>query len=228
MRRPYRNLQSCAASSRFPVPLRLRSDKRCTAETCGPCSRRKLVICKRHVSPASSSWRLSSRFLPQHHRGAAVKATETDSLSSSEFVHNGPRQVSTTVGAKAAASCDDWSPYRIGGKAAGCPLLRFRLPINPPRLSPHRDAVRRLFAAAENEPPLQRNQMFVWQFRPLTHFRINLSRRVVLLLFAPRESSALLIEQETTLDGLTAAARAENKWDRKPYARFSRRESKHT
>ena len=70
--------------------------------------------------------------------------------------------------------------------------------------------------------------MFVWQFRPLGHFRINLSRRVVLLLFAPRESIALLIEQETTLDGLTAAAGAENKWDRNPYARFSRRESNDT
>ena len=98
-----------------------------------------------------------------------MKATETDSLSSSEFVYNGPRQDSTTVCAKVAASCDDWSPYRIGGHAAGCPLLRFRLLINPPRLSPHRDAVRRLFAAAENEPRLQTNQMIFQQMLQYRH-----------------------------------------------------------
>ena len=34
-----------------PPPAPVRSDKRCTAETCGPCSRRKLLICKRHVCP---------------------------------------------------------------------------------------------------------------------------------------------------------------------------------
>jgi hypothetical protein len=167
MRQPYRNLQSRAGNLRFPSPLRLRSVPTnavlqkpvvlAPAENC--------LSARGTYPPASSSSRLSSRFLPQHRRGAAVKATETDSLSSSEFVYNGPRQDSTTVGAKVAASCDDWSPYRIGGKAAGCPLLRFRLLINPPRLSPHRDAVRRLFAAAENEPPLQRNQMIHWQFR---------------------------------------------------------------
>jgi len=120
---------------------------------------------KRNQSPNTHSRCCRDEVLPKF--GPAIKATGTDSLSSSGFVYNGPRQDSTTVCAKVAASCDDWSPYRIGGKAAGCPLLRFRLLINPPRLSPHRDAVRRLFAAAENEPPLLRNQMIYWQRRDI-------------------------------------------------------------